>query len=63
MKIGEHKVVKSMSDTSRTYKIYNTVDGYKCTCPAYFYGSHQKCNHIRQMQHLKLKRSANTKKV
>lgn len=56
MKIGEHKIVRSMTQKGIEYKIFNTTEGYKCNCPAFLNDSDHKCKHIKKYQHLKYKK-------
>ena len=56
MNIGDHKTVPSMTRPGVKYTIFNTTEGYRCTCPAYLNGEGHKCKHIKQHQHLKYKK-------
>lgn len=47
--------VKSFTDSETEYTIYNTEDGYKCTCPDFALRQH-KCKHIKRYQHLRYKK-------
>jgi len=46
---------KSFTDPKKVYKVINLPDGsWKCSCPGFIFRQ-RKCNHIRRVQHLKLK--------
>ena len=53
--------VPSFTDPNKTYVVRKTDDGYRCDCPHFIFREKQihKCDHIRKLQHLKLKRSKN----
>jgi hypothetical protein len=46
--------VKSFTDPTKTYKVVRNKGSWTCSCESNFF-RHVKCEHIRKVQHLKLK--------